>query len=233
MAKDDPRDRIRQEQQEIASAEGLFQDEPAAQPKARDTSRGEVRIRARARPSRWPTVRAPSISLPPRRSWPPRPTAQAEDARPSRPSKTEQSADSPMLDPSALVEEVWSRTAEWGPTLLVVGAWVTFIVLFVYFGLGTEHIWTALLTLLVGGMVAVVLSYPILITLERPVRITPEQAVRDYYGALVAPPTPFSPDVVAAEHGRSDLDGVRVVRGFQGVLERSSGATCARAMPDR
>ena len=33
-------------------------------------------------------------------------------------------------------------------------------------------------------MVAVVLSYPILITLERPVRITPEQALRDYYGAL-------------------------------------------------
>ena len=28
------------------------------------------------------------------------------------------------------------------------------------------------------------MSYPILITLERPVRITPEQAVRDFYGAL-------------------------------------------------
>ena len=28
------------------------------------------------------------------------------------------------------------------------------------------------------------LSYPILITLERPVRITPEQAARDHYGAL-------------------------------------------------
>ena len=31
---------------------------------------------------------------------------------------------------------------------------------------------------------AVFLAYPILITLERPVRMTPEQAVRDYYGAL-------------------------------------------------
>ena len=30
MAKDDPRERIRQEQQEMASAEGLFRDEPAA-----------------------------------------------------------------------------------------------------------------------------------------------------------------------------------------------------------
>jgi hypothetical protein len=36
----------------------------------------------------------------------------------------------------------------------------------------------------VGALVAAVLSYPIWITLERPVRITPEQAVRDYYGAL-------------------------------------------------
>ena len=40
------------------------------------------------------------------------------------------------------------------------------------------------LILLVGGLGAVVLGYPILITLERPVRITPEQAARDYFGAL-------------------------------------------------
>ena len=33
MAKDDPRDRIRREQLEIASAEGLFQDDPAVEPK--------------------------------------------------------------------------------------------------------------------------------------------------------------------------------------------------------
>jgi hypothetical protein len=40
------------------------------------------------------------------------------------------------------------------------------------------------LTLSAGAIVAAILSYPILITLERPVRVTPEQAVRDYYGAL-------------------------------------------------
>ena len=67
---------------------------------------------------------------------------------------------------------------------MVVGGWGTFIVLFVYFGLGSDYIWWALLTLILGAMVAVVLAYPIWITLERPVRITPEQAVRDYYGAL-------------------------------------------------
>ena len=58
------------------------------------------------------------------------------------------------------------------------GLWGIFIFLLVYFGFGTEYLWTALLTLLVGGMVAVVLSYPILITLERRFEITPEQALR-------------------------------------------------------
>ncbi len=42
----------------------------------------------------------------------------------------------------------------------------------------------ALLLLIVGLGAALVLSYPMLITLERPVRMTPEQAVRDFYGAL-------------------------------------------------
>jgi hypothetical protein len=35
-----------------------------------------------------------------------------------------------------------------------------------------------------GCVVAAILSYPILITLERPVRVTPEQAARDYFSAL-------------------------------------------------
>ena len=49
---------------------------------------------------------------------------------------------------------------------------------------GRRALGTTGLILLVGGLGAVVLSYPILITLERPVRITPEQAARDYFGAL-------------------------------------------------
>ena len=70
---------------------------------------------------------------------------------------------------------------------------------------------------------AVVLSYPILITLERPVRITPEQALRDYYGALSHHLPHFRRMWLLLEHGGTDLDGLRIVRGFQGVLERSSG----------
>jgi hypothetical protein len=183
MAKDDPREHIRSERPEIAGVEGLFQDDAGARMKPPPQSsltpgsgEGETFELADG-PS--------SVDLGPPTPIAPVPNVSSkEQARPSRQAKSEKSPRQPTLDPSELVEEVWSRKAEWGPTLLVVGGWASFILLFVYFGLGTEYLWTALLTLLVGGMVAVVLSYPILITLERPVRITPEQALRDYYGSL-------------------------------------------------
>jgi hypothetical protein len=114
---------------------------------------------------------------------PPIPEREKPAAKP-REGHTERTVDKPRLEPSALVEETWSRTAEWGPNLLILGGWLVFVILVVYFLSGLEHLGPALLTLLLGGLVAVVLSYPILITLERPVRVTPEQAVRDYYSAL-------------------------------------------------
>jgi hypothetical protein len=187
MAKDDPRERIRQEQQEIASAEGLFQGEPAARPKAHDKPAAKSDFDSGETFALADGSSPDDLDPPTPVIMPPRPTAKAEE-RAARPRKAElassSSSSSPTLEPSDLVEEVWSRTAEWGPTFLVVGAWMTFVIGFVYFGLGSENIWTALLTLVVGGMVAVVLSYPILITLERPVRMTPEQALKDYYGSL-------------------------------------------------
>jgi hypothetical protein len=92
--------------------------------------------------------------------------------------------DQTNLDPANLVDEVWSRAGEWGGTLILVGAWLTVVVLVFLFCWQQELFGAAFLALLVGGLVATVMSYPLLITLERPVRITPEQAVRDYYGAL-------------------------------------------------
>jgi hypothetical protein len=68
--------------------------------------------------------------------------------------------------------------------VIVVGAWLAVLLFLVYFMFLQDFIGLAFLLLLVGGLVAVVLSYPMLITLERPVRITPEQAARDYYSAL-------------------------------------------------
>ena len=87
-------------------------------------------------------------------------------------------------DPSSLVEETWSRWAEWGSNLLVVGGWMAVLLLLVYFVFDQEHYLLAFMLLVVGLGVAGVLSYPMLITLERPVRVTPEQAIRDYYNAL-------------------------------------------------
>jgi hypothetical protein len=82
------------------------------------------------------------------------------------------------------VDQVWSRTSEWGPTLLILFAWSAVILGVLYLTVSAELYQAAALVFIVGGLGAIILSYPILITLERPVRITPEQAARDFYGAL-------------------------------------------------
>ena len=82
------------------------------------------------------------------------------------------------------VDQVWSRTAEWGPTLLVLLGWGAAILLLFYFAISAEFYGLAAMIAGIGCLGAVLLSYPLLITLERPVRITPEQAARDYFAAL-------------------------------------------------
>ena len=78
------------------------------------------------------------------------------------------------------VDPTWSRLGEWGRDLVRVGA-VGLGTLFLAwcFGLGTP----GLLVFLLGGAATALLSYPLLITVERPVRITPEQAVGDFFAA--------------------------------------------------
>jgi hypothetical protein len=95
-----------------------------------------------------------------------------------------QAAGQPEPAPEDLVEEVWSRQAEWGTTLLIVAGWLLALAIFLYIAMGQDLCGLAFFSLVIGSIMAVVLSYPILITLERPVRVTPEQAVRDFYGAL-------------------------------------------------
>jgi hypothetical protein len=184
MAEDKPRNRPRREPDpEIAGAEGLFRGDSALKPKhvpehmiTPGSASNEV----------FDLAESPSSDdLPPLSPVAPGtgagPTSQS---RQPRDRKTDAVVDQAQLDPAALVPEVWSRQAEWGPTLILVGSWVAFILLFACYGLGAEYFWYAMLTVLVGAIVAAILSYPIWITLERPVRITPEQAVRDYYGSL-------------------------------------------------
>ena len=121
---------------------------------------------------------APPLPVAPPRDRPaPRPR---EAARP----KTDRSDESSALEDEALVDEVWTRAAEWGPNLMVVGAWVFVMAMLIYFLMGVLPFGLTFLLLLVAAAGTAVLSYPILITLERPVRMTPEQAVRDFYAAL-------------------------------------------------
>lgn len=85
---------------------------------------------------------------------------------------------------ASTVDQVWSRGAEWGPTLGVLALWTCLASCLLYLTLSGEFYSLAMLILAAGMAVGLVLSYPIVITLERPVRIIPEQAAKDYYGAL-------------------------------------------------
>jgi hypothetical protein len=93
----------------------------------------------------------------------------------------EESGSTEFVTEVSEVDPVWTRSAEWGSDLVRVGA----------VGLGTLILaWLVgifsgmgMLVLLLGGAATVLLSYPLLITLERPVRITPEQAVDDFFAA--------------------------------------------------
>ena len=190
MAQDSPRDEAgKKRDPEIGAAEWLFQDEPAgksARPAKVDApesraGEGEVFELAGGDPAE-PEAEAAAVV-------PPIPAAPARDRPPPLPRdadrpKAARSDASSAFDDEALVDVVWSRGAEWGPNLLVVGAWVFAMAMIIYFLMGWVSFGFTFLLLLVGAAGTAVLSYPILITLERPVRMTPEQAVRDFYAAL-------------------------------------------------
>jgi hypothetical protein len=162
---------------EIAPADLLFHDDPVNKPAnpgaspAPGAGSGEVFDLA-------PPLTSEPESAPAPGPAPPRPAARPREVNPSR------SGAPSREDPEDLVEEVWSRQAEWGPNLLILFAWLFGLASFLYFFVGVLPSGLSVLAFLVGVAGAALLSYPILITLERPVRVTPEQAVRDFYGAL-------------------------------------------------
>jgi hypothetical protein len=88
------------------------------------------------------------------------------------------------IDPEEAVRQVWSRGAEWGADLARIGAVFLATAGLVWLLFDVANPTLGLLILLVGLASMVLLSYPLVITLERPVRVTPEQAVKDFYGAL-------------------------------------------------
>jgi len=160
---------------EIAAAELLFQD--AESPAS---TRPAAPVIATGSTEGFELADVSEHSAPPPPSSPPAP---ARDAASEMPAGSRQRGR--MVVPEApAVEQVWSRRLEWGSTFVVLACWIAGIFGVAYFTLGADLLAITGLILLLGGLGAVVLSYPILITLERPVRVTPEQAARDYFGAL-------------------------------------------------
>lgn len=78
-------------------------------------------------------------------------------------------------DKPPAVDEVWSRWREWKAPMLWSAAGIGLSVLIMVGG-----VWVALSTFLLALAYG---SYYIVISLEVPVRVTPEQAVREFYGA--------------------------------------------------
>jgi hypothetical protein len=188
MTGDNPRNEAgKRGEPEIAPAEWLFRDDPAEK-----TARPAGPVPPGARPDvgeGFELADSPFTEPEAEAEAPPTAAVTAKDRSPARPreaarTQTARAGESFPIEAEAAVDTVWSRGAEWGPNLLVVAAWLFALAMIVYFLMGWETYWLAFLVLLVGIVGAAVLSYPILITLERPVRITPEQAVRDFYGAL-------------------------------------------------
>jgi hypothetical protein len=116
---------------------------------------------------------------------PPRPVD-----RPKASTKAKPKLEFEKLDPEgtsefeneiAEVDPIWTRWAEWSSDLIRIGA-VALGTLFLAW-LMSGSLTRSFFLVMIGGAAMVVLSYPLLITLERPVRITPEQAVTDFYAA--------------------------------------------------
>lgn len=96
--------------------------------------------------------------------------------------KKSRSSRSRTLD--SYVDDPWTRGAEWGPDLIRLGVLTLLTLVLAYFASASFGIGMGLLVMLLGGLTLIAFSYPIVITLERPTRITPEQAVRDYFAAI-------------------------------------------------
>jgi hypothetical protein len=180
MADPTPRPRPSGEPPEIADADLLFREEtprpasPSRQPSEHSASAsGDVFDLEGGDPGSDEESSAPPRAPIPSASPRPSPSTAAE-RRPRQNAGAE---------PEARVDEVWTRGAEWGPTLILLAVVGAVVLLLFYLALGAS-LTLAFLVLLVGGALWIALAYPIVITLERPVRMTPEQAIKDYYGAL-------------------------------------------------
>ena len=155
----------------IADANMLFGDSPA-RPKS-----------SRSEPTKPPVSEEYDVEGWDDQDDAPAPVARAPIASP-KPEKKKPKRDPLPDDDEPRVIEVWSRWGEWSNTILKMAGAGAIILVIVYSLLNSGAYSPAFLIFLIGVAILAALSYPIAITLERPVRMTPEQAIRDYFAAL-------------------------------------------------
>jgi len=158
---------------DMAAAEGLFQDAPARAPERPQAPPASEAVEGFDLADDEP---APAITRPAVPAW------ELEEEAPV-PSSQRPRAARRTISPSE-VDQVWTRGAEWGPELVILGLWALLIVFLLYVTLGGGYYMMALAVLAMGAFGGLVLCYPLFITMERPVRMTPERAVKDFYDSL-------------------------------------------------
>ena len=163
----------------IADARWVVRDAPPA-PSSGATNRSEVRVGADEEYAVGaldaPTdLNFPTVQDPERRGYLPGGTRRR--SQPRKASRHE-------VDPAQEVQETWTRWAEWKSTLSLLGIALLATICLVLAAIEWEYYGAALSFLIGGVLVMLALSYPIFVTLERPVRLIPEQALRDYFHAL-------------------------------------------------
>lgn len=165
---------------EIADAASFLQNfKPEPEPEARvepasTADPGEYALLDE--PVGEPEAKSPPAPTP--RRGPPPPPTERTPIREQAPQPTYQEEDEDVVD------RVWNRWGEWGPTILLLAGVAAVWLFLLYITLDADHIGRTFLLFVVGLSALVVCAYPILITLERPVRVTPEQALQDYFDSL-------------------------------------------------
>ncbi|MEJ7638430.1 MAG: hypothetical protein WKF75_10770, partial [Singulisphaera sp.] len=113
----------------------------------------------------------------------PKSSAAEKPPRADRVERAERSEERSEPEDEANVDEVWTRWGEWGPTLMTLGLGGVIVVALALFAFSANAVGMGFLILLLGGQRGAVATYPIAVTMERPMRMTPEQALKDFYAA--------------------------------------------------
>lgn len=173
-----PKGRDPEKASEMAAAEGLFDDAPTTapeQPQPVPTAAPGEEVEGFELADDGP---APAIPRPEVPAWE---LEEASEATSTPSARLRAPRRGVTASP---VDQVWTRGAEWGPELVILGLWTLLIMFLLYVTVGGAYYSMALAVLAMGAFGGLVLAYPLFITMERPVRMTPERALKDFYDAV-------------------------------------------------